>query len=72
MKTLGTPRLLRVCLTMKTTSLTGSLQKPSPPTGQNQPMVGTAEGFQGLQHHLIRKDTHKSDGTGKTLPLAAG
>ena len=44
MKTLGMHRLLRVCLTMKPTGLTGSLQRPSPPAGQNQPMVGTAEG----------------------------
>ena len=58
MKTLGVRRLLRVCLTLKTTGLTGSLQRPSPPAGQSQPMVGTAEGSRGLQHHLIRKDTH--------------
>ena len=47
MKTLGTRRLLRVCVTVKPTSLTGSLQRPSPPAGQNQPMVGRAEGPEG-------------------------
>ena len=72
MKTLGMHRLLRVCLTVEPTGLTRSLQKPSPLAGQNQPMVGTAEGSRGFQHHLIRKDTHKSDGNGKILPLAAG
>ena len=72
MKTLGMLRLLRVCLTVKTTGLPGSLQRPSPPAGQNQPMVGTAECSRGLQHHLIRKDTRTSDGNGKILPLAAG
>lgn len=72
MKTLGMRRLLRVCLTVKTTSLTGSLQRPGSPAGQNQPMVGTAEGSLGLLHHLIRKDTRTSDGNGKILPLAAG
>ena len=44
MKTLGMRRLLRVCLTVKPTSLTGSLQRPSPQAGQNQPMVGRAKG----------------------------
>ena len=72
MKTLGMCRLLRVCLTVKTTGLPGSLQRrPSPPAGQNQPMVGTAEGSRGLQHHLIRKDTRMSDGNGNIPPLAA-
>ena len=47
MKTLGMHRLLRVCLTVKPTGLTRSLQRPSPPAGQNQPMVGRTEGPEG-------------------------